>query len=301
MPSRRSFLVGSLSATLLAAAARPANASGEFWLVSFYDGKSGQVVRFTNPANLTLGDVVFDDPTPVVAIAATQAGFWFALSGFGDATELRFSANGSDLDSTPIRFVVPGTVTALCAAFDGLYIATFDRREGAITFNSDPTSPTPGKELHRDKFVITAMTPYRDGLLTAFSNSGNGHRIWFSEHDQDPGTGSLRYEGSSPVRALAAFQDGVLVGLTNAGGLGERIWFSADGFGLGAGELVYDGSSPVGGLLPINNEAVLTSLSRAGKFGNRIHLDTERTQLGRGKIAYEGGAAVLAMAQTIFK
>src|SRR5450631_3627903 len=76
--------------------------------------------------------------------------------------------------------------------------------------------------------MVTAMTTFREGVLTAFSGSqaGNGNRIHFSPNGLGLGETDIRYDGSSPVTAMIQYQGGVLTAFSNAGGNGNKIFFS---------------------------------------------------------------------------
>jgi hypothetical protein len=113
--------------------------------------------------------------------------------------------------------------------------------------------------------VVLAMIPYKDGVLTAFSNCEGKpglYRIHYSADGQKPGEGEIVYEGVSPVTAMVEFDGGVLTAFTNCGGNAEccRVHFSKDGKSLGEGEVRYEGVSPVTAMT-VYKGGVLTAFS----------------------------------------
>src|SRR5205823_6587112 len=54
------------------------------------------------------------------------------------------------------------------------------------------------------------MIPFRKGVLTAFANVANNpnlHRIHFSSDGEGLGTGTVEYEGVSPVTAMSQYSN----------------------------------------------------------------------------------------------
>jgi hypothetical protein len=65
---------------------------------------------------------------------------------------------------------------------------------------------------------VTAMIPYREGVLVAFTHAGgNGNRIWYSPDGKNLGGGELRYDGGTLVRAMLAYKDGVFTAFQGKG------------------------------------------------------------------------------------
>jgi hypothetical protein len=97
---------------------------------------------------------------------------------------------------------------------------------------------------------VTAMIPYKGGVLAAFSNVGldpNKYRIQFSADGTKIGEGEIRYDGGSPVTAMIPYKGGMLAAFSNVmlDPKRYRIQWSADGTKIGDGEVRYDGGSPV--------------------------------------------------------
>jgi hypothetical protein len=141
--------------------------------------------------------------------------------------------------------------------------------------------------------VVLAMIPYKEGVLTAFSNCEGKpglYRVHFSKDGQKPGEGEIVYEGISPVTAMVEFEGGVLTAFTNCGGKSDccRAHFSKDGKNLGEGEVRYEGLSPVT-TMTVYKGGVLTAFSNCeGKADlHRIHWSKDGTNLGGGEIRFE--------------
>jgi hypothetical protein len=146
---------------------------------------------------------------------------------------------------------------------------------------------------------IAVMIPYKNGVLTAFSNVGGNsrlHRIHWSADARHPGSGPIVYEGISPVNAMVAYKGGVLTAFSNAAGNPNlhRVHWSSNGQNLGGGPVHYEGSSPVKAMTAYNG-GVLTAFSKAGPKGNRIHWSANGQNLGGGPIYYDGHSPITAM------
>jgi hypothetical protein len=106
-------------------------------------------------------------------------------------------------------------------------------------------------------------------LLGSTEATAQWSRIHYSV-DGRLGAGDVKYDGSSPIRAMisAPCGGGVLTAFTQTPG-GNRIHWSPDGNNLGGGQVVYEGSSPVTAMIAYNG-GVLTAFTQT-PGGNRIH------------------------------
>ena len=157
---------------------------------------------------------------------------------------------------------------------------------------------------------VTAILPFGNGVLVAFSNSGgnpNSHGIVWNPNwtpaDIDLGQGVNVYSGISPVKALLAYNGGILAAFSNVAGNPDRYsivwnpdWTPAD-TNLGIGVAVYDGISPVTAIASFNG-GVLTAFSNAAGNPNRyrIHWSPDGQNLGEGPVVYDGTSPVTAIA-----
>ena len=62
---------------------------------------------------------------------------------------------------------------------------------------------------------VTALAPYRGGMLAAFANVGGSSNLFRIEYvaNKEFGAGQERYRGMSPVTALLPYKDGVATGV----------------------------------------------------------------------------------------
>ncbi len=158
--------------------------------------------------------------------------------------------------------------------------------------------------LYSGTAVVQAMLPYRDGLLTAFSNAGGqGNMIYWTPNalpggpnPAGPEVERASYNGKAVVRAMIEYKGGVLTAFANAGGKGNMVYWTPDGRPGGpnpAGPELerarYNGSSPVEAMC-VYKDGVFTALSHP----DQICWSPDGTNLDGAK-SYGGTAHIRAM------
>jgi hypothetical protein len=267
----------------------------------------------SNETELASGRVFYQGSSPVSAIISFARGVLTAFRNAGpNGNRIHWSPNwdpahseGQNLGNGPIVYDGSSPVTAMIPFQRGVLTAfTYAGPNGnRIHWSPDGKNLGGGSIVYDGGSPVTAMIPFRNGIFAAFTRAGqNGNRIhWSPDWNPDRsdgrnlGAGQIVYDGSSPVTAMIAFQQGVLTAFTRAGQNGNRVHWSSDGQNLGGGPVVYDGGSPVTAMVSFRN-GVLTAFTFAGSSGNRIHWSSNGQNLGGGPIVYDGISPVVAMA-----
>lgn len=128
-------------------------------------------------------------------------------------------------------------MTALVPYADGILtaLATSNGAHFEVRWSPDGHNLGEGKVVDSGSSPITAMTPYDNGVLTAYENVEGRNdlsRLHWSQpvnvpHNGDGchanlGGGDKCYEGTSPILSLAHYNGGFLASFANAGGNSER-------------------------------------------------------------------------------
>jgi hypothetical protein len=106
-----------------------------------------------------------------------------------------------------------------------------------------------------------AMCPYKEGILTAFTNlAGNSgqNAIFWSPDGKNLGGGESVYTGISPITAMCAYKEGVLVGFSNVAGIQNQnaVYLSPDEKALGSNTPIYKGISIVTAICSYQEEVL---------------------------------------------
>jgi hypothetical protein len=229
----------------------------------------------------------------------------------------------AQINATGKSFRDYSPVTAMIQYREGVLTAftkvIIDRRYSSRIYWS-PSGRNLGDENNGSPIVyegdspVTAMLPYKNGVLVALTNVGNKsnwNQIDFYDNWDITKPGKLQTggrkvdDGESQVTAMISYKNGILVAMNNVLNSPRRYrvhWcdnFDPNGSKtIGQCETVYDGMSPVTAMLPYNNgvPTAFTNNRDEGLGANVVYFSPDGKNLGNqpNNIKYIGTQPVIA-------
>lgn len=205
------------------------------------------------------------------------------------------------LVACPVFLLLSSGATAQSVTYnEGVLVAFREANSGdcVVRYSPDGLELASGSEVYRGKSTVTAMIPYRRGVITAFRTPQGKTRVHFSADGKELNAGEPIYDGTATVTALSPFSEGVLISFVTcqAGKCECVVRYSQDGRkDLASGEVVYRGASIPISMCPFRS-GVATSFAAVGeeKRGRVIVSDGKR--LNEGTLVYDGRAPVTFLA-----
>ena len=102
-------------------------------------------------------------------------------------------------------------------SYDGKVLTAFSNAGPyghRIHESSDGSNLGGGRPIYDGTSPVTDMVVHDGGLLTSFSNAGQGYRIHRSPTGTNPGGDDLVYDSATPITALAGHSSGILVSVS---------------------------------------------------------------------------------------